>query len=189
MPINPVPVSGSTVRPTTPPTEHTHPTKPQPAMDPPAYTATLTNGDSHLPTPPPPTKRTILEMRALILGNAAILRPRKRDDDIHLILAKHTSPRQASAEEVPPQQHYAFLVQRKVTETDIQIMLKGEPRDSIEEALEWMLERTQTVVGEVLARHGTHTSGGCCMECARSINPRTRAGAVVAAAMGNAASR
>ncbi|KAK0928633.1 hypothetical protein LTR29_017305 [Friedmanniomyces endolithicus] len=117
-------------------------------MDPPAYTATLTNGDSHLPTPSPAPRRSILEMRALILDNAAILRPRKRDDAIHLILAKHTSPRQASAEEVPLQQHYAFLVQRKVTDTEIQIMLKGEPRDSIEEALEWMLERTQTVVGE-----------------------------------------
>ncbi|TKA69174.1 hypothetical protein B0A55_09579, partial [Friedmanniomyces simplex] len=112
-------------------------------MDPPAYTATLTNGDSTIPTPSPPAKRNILEMRALILGNAAILRPRKRDDDIHLIVAKHKS-RQESAEEIPLEQHYAFLVQRKATETDINIVLKGEPRDTIEEALEWMLDRTET---------------------------------------------
>jgi len=111
---------------------------------PPAYSATPANGSSTVPTPAPP-KRNILEMRALILGNAEIMKPRKRDDDMQLIVAKH-APRQESAEEIPVEQHYAFLVQRKCTETDINIVLRGEPRDTIEEALEWMLNRTETIM-------------------------------------------
>ncbi|KAK5695492.1 hypothetical protein LTR97_009001 [Elasticomyces elasticus] len=150
-----------------------------PFMDPPAYTATPTNGSSTLHTPAAPARRNVLEMRALILGNAAILKPRKRDDEIQLIVARHKSP-QHSAEEVPLVQHYAFLVQRKYNETDINIVLKGEPRDTIEEALEWMLERTETVMEEMLLRHGTHVSGGCCLDCGRSLNPRQRPLASVA---------
>ncbi|KAK4896051.1 hypothetical protein LTR27_005908 [Elasticomyces elasticus] len=150
-----------------------------PFMDPPAYTATPTNGSSTLHTPAPPARRNILEMRALILGNAAILKPRKRDERCELVVAKHASP-QYSAEEVPLVQHYAFLVQRKYNETDINIVLKGEPRDTIEEALEWMLERTETVIEEMLLRHGTHVSGGCCLDCGRTLNPRQRPMASVA---------
>ncbi|KAK3079221.1 hypothetical protein LTR53_020604, partial [Teratosphaeriaceae sp. CCFEE 6253] len=79
---------------------------------PPAYTATPTNGTSTVPTRVPAARRSILEMRALILGNAEVFKPRKRHDTISLIVAKHAS-RQESAEEIPLEQHYAFLVQRK----------------------------------------------------------------------------
>lgn len=146
-------------------------------VDPPAYTATPTNGSSTVPTPIAPTTRSVTETRALILGNAAVLKPRKRDEEIHLIIAKHQQA-QPSAEELPLVQHYAFLVQRKATETDINIVMKGEPRDTIEEALEWMLDRTEAVMEEMLLRHGTHVSSGCCIDCGRALNPRSRPSAV-----------
>jgi hypothetical protein len=143
-------------------------------MDPPAYTATPTEGSSIVPTPVAPRVRTIPETRALILGNAAVLKPRDRDDEIHLIVAKHAQP-QHSAEELVLDQHYAFLVMRRYKEIDVQIVLKGEPKDTIEEALEWMLDKTQTVMEEVLLRHGTHATTSCCINCSRTLRSTRQA--------------
>ena len=118
------------------------------------------------------THRSITDTRALILGNAYILRPRRsRGDaeDISLIVARHTQP-VPSAEETPLRQHYAFLVTRKNNSQGIEIVVKGMPRDTIEEALEWMLERTEDLVQEMLARHGRQIDSlGCCLECSRAV--------------------
>ena len=120
----------------------------------------------------PPTHRSITDTRALILGNAYILRPRRsRGDaeDISLIVARHTHP-VPSAEETPLCQHYAFLVTRKNNSQDIEIVVKGMPRDTVEEALEWMLERTEDIIQEMLARHGRQIDTiGCCLECSRAV--------------------
>lgn len=149
------------------------------ASAPPAYTATA---DSHSPVHTPPSRptRSVQDLRSLILGNAAILKPRERDDPVELIVAKHQpSIYQPSAEEPPPAiSHYAFLVMRKPKEFDIHIVLKGEPRDSIEEALEFLLERTQTVMEEMLLKHGRHMDSGCCVACGRSLRPDRRERAV-----------
>ncbi|KAI6892645.1 hypothetical protein KC334_g13268, partial [Hortaea werneckii] len=45
--------------------------------------------------------------------------------------------------------HYALLVKRTYSKKDVGIILKGEPRDSVEEALEWILERTETQIHEM----------------------------------------
>jgi len=129
---------------------------------PPAYTP---NASSALPC-----RRSVNDTRALILGNAAILRPRKlKDEDIELIVAKRRSP-QASAEEVPLVQHYAFLVSRRTGEEDINIIVKGQPKDTIEEALEWMLDRTETIMEQMLLKHGRNIDSlGCCIACSRAV--------------------
>lgn len=133
------------------------------AMNPPAYTATASSAIS-------PSRRSIQDTRALILGNAAILKPRKvKDEDIELIVVKRRG-RQESAEEVPLEQHYAFLVTRKANENDINIVVKGQPKDTIEEALEWMLDRTETIMEKMLTTHGKNVESlGCCFECIRVL--------------------
>jgi len=132
-------------------------------MDPPSYSessATLvTTGTS--------ARRSIQDIRTLILGNATVLKPRKNTEPVELIVAKRKLP-QASAEEAARESHYAFLVTRSATDKDIEILLKSKPQDTIEEALEEMLDRSQTLMEEVLLRHGQHsTSTGCCIECTR----------------------
>jgi hypothetical protein len=137
-----------------------HPTT---TMNPPAYTPTA-------PALVPIPRRSIQDTRALILGNAAIIKPRKRSEEpIELVVAKHKTP-QASAEEVAVVSHYAFLVCRKSGEKEIDIILKGKPRDTVEEALEEMLDRTEGLMEEVLLRHGKHAESlGCCIECSRAV--------------------
>ena len=137
---------------------------------PPAYSAS-----APAVTAAPPTQhahRSIADTRSLILGNAYILRPRRsRGDaeDISLIVARHKQP-VPSAEEAPLSQHYAFIVTRKNNSPDIEIVVKGMPRDTVEEALEWMLERTEDIVQEMLMRHGRHIDSlGCCLECNRAV--------------------
>ncbi|TKA26429.1 hypothetical protein B0A50_05265 [Salinomyces thailandicus] len=116
---------------------------------PPAYTPRALS-----PLQPLQPRRSAADTRALILGNAAVLRPRRtKDEDIELIVTKRRGI-QASAEELVIDQHYAFLVSRKTGELDINIILKGQPRDTVEEALEWMLDRTETVLGQMLVQHG-----------------------------------
>ncbi|KAK5125786.1 hypothetical protein LTR85_012062 [Meristemomyces frigidus] len=106
------------------------------------------------------------------MGNAYILRPRRsRGDaeDIELIVARHRGP-QASAEEVQLEQHYAFLVTKKPNQQDIEIIVKGQPRDTIEEALDYILERTEDLMQEMLLRHGKQIDSlGCCLACTRAI--------------------
>ena len=137
---------------------------------PPAYSASAP-AIVAVPTPQP-FQRSIADIRALILGNAYILRPRRsRGDaeDISLIVARHTHP-VSSAEEAPLCQHYAFLVTRKNNSQDIEIVVKGLPRDTVEEALEWMLGRTEDIIQEMLARHGRQIDSiGCCIECSRAV--------------------
>ncbi|KAK5115261.1 hypothetical protein LTR62_001461 [Meristemomyces frigidus] len=138
-------------------------------MDPPAYTINPSAGNTTVPTPVS-SKRTITDLRAIILGNAQVIKPRQREDEIQLIVAKQVGP-QDSAEEIPLTQHYAFLVMRKFKEQEIQIILKGEPQSSIDEALEWLADRTESVVADILQRHGVHATSGCCRDCSRTLRP------------------
>lgn len=76
--------------------------------------------------------------------------------------------RQASiaAEPTPQRQqgkHYAALVSR--SSASLQLILRGEPQETIEEALEWLLDRTEIVVAAMLDRHAKQTPSGCCKVC------------------------
>lgn len=59
--------------------------------------------------------------------------------------------------------HYAALVARG--SIAIQQVLRGEPQETIEEALEWLLDRTEIIVAEMLEKHGKQMGSGCCMAC------------------------
>lgn len=59
--------------------------------------------------------------------------------------------------------HYAALVARGTGQ--IQQILRGEAQDTVEEALEWLLDRTEIIVAEMLDKHGKQMTSGCCMGC------------------------
>lgn len=40
--------------------------------------------------------------------------------------------------------------------------VQGEPRDTVEEALEWMLERTECMMHDIVVRHGRPDPGDTC---------------------------
>lgn len=63
--------------------------------------------------------------------------------------------------------HFAALVARG--KAQVQQILRGEPQDTIEEALEWLLDRTEMAVAETLDRHGKQMTSGCCMACDRAL--------------------
>lgn len=82
--------------------------------------------------------------------------------------------RQASvaAEPTPTRQqgkHYAALVSRSSSalhsSSGLHLILRGEPQDTIEEALEWLLDRTEIIVAEMLERHAKQLPSGCCGRC------------------------
>ena len=48
--------------------------------------------------------------------------------------------------------HYALLVRRGDYPQETKVIIKGEPRVAVEEALEWMLERTASMVHDLAVR-------------------------------------
>lgn len=127
---------------------------------PPAYTPTE-------PAARTTTKRSIEDTRALILSNAQIIKPRvKIDGSITLVVGK-TGPPASTAAQRQQGKHYAALVARGTQQ--IQQILRGEPQDTIEEALEWLLDRTENVITEMLDRHGKQMTTGCCVSCDKSL--------------------
>ena len=158
-------------------------------MDPPAYTATI-------PAPPTTTRRAIEDTRALILANAAVLKPRsKTNEQVELIIGKTRNaadvlatsqrtrsftsqlsnvtirisdgPAAASSSNNSPERrasenggartagrHYAVLVYRTSTggSQGFSMLLTGEPQDTVEEALEWMLDKTEMEITEMLSK-------------------------------------
>ena len=140
-------------------------------MDPPAY----------VPSAP---KRSIHDLRTQILANGAMLKPKQNanrpsDDHIELVIAKtpdHSSAASmekrtmtrggstfevASSSAAHPGKHYAVLCQRSYSKQDVKIIIKGEPRDTAEEALEWMLEKTECLMHDMIVRHGRPASDVC----------------------------
>ncbi|KAK5124665.1 hypothetical protein LTR85_001378 [Meristemomyces frigidus] len=130
---------------------------------------------------PPPSynpARSIQDLRAQILANGSIMKPRQNterpsDDHLELVVAKYgagppssagMSEKQAAAAAYNQQpsasssstggKHYAILLQRSYTKKDVRIVVKGEPRDTIEEALEWLLERTELEIHNMVVKHG-----------------------------------
>ncbi|KAI6835718.1 hypothetical protein KC332_g16406 [Hortaea werneckii] len=127
-----------------------------------------------------PSPRSIEGLRAQILANGSLLRPksdphhsgRSSGDHIELVVAKLTAaaatkpgaPAATASGAPTADKHYALLVQRTYSKKDVGIILKGEPRDSVEEALQWILERTETQIHEMVSRYGRTSSGdGCCV--------------------------
>ncbi|KAK0267522.1 hypothetical protein LTR35_016252 [Friedmanniomyces endolithicus] len=133
--------------------------------------------------PPPayPTHLTIPDLRAQIIANSTIIYPHREvtkaaDSHLELVVAKahQASPAGAhgtgkyvitvggpsthAAATGPAASygavHYAVLVRRSYEKEDIKMLIKGQPRDSVEGALEWMLERTERDVHDLVVRYG-----------------------------------
>jgi len=135
-------------------------------MEPPAYSESSSSSNALLENPPRSSThhRSIQDTRELILGNANIWRPRKTTEPIELVVARHkeeTSSRES---------HYVFLVTRNPMEKDVEILLKSKPRDTIEEALDELLARSEVLIADVLLRHGRYVhETGCCTECREGL--------------------
>ncbi|KAK1071754.1 hypothetical protein LTR12_017908 [Friedmanniomyces endolithicus] len=137
--------------------------------------------------PPPayPTHLTIPDLRAQIIANSTIIYPHREvtkaaDSHLELIVAKahQASPAgaqgtgkhvisvggpstHAAATGSPSSHsavHYAVLVRRSYDKDDIKILIKGQPQENVEGALEWMLERTERDVHDLVVRHGRAVS-------------------------------
>ena len=142
--------------------------------EPPAYTPQASSTSPFLP------KRPIQETRALILANAEVIKPRKKDWNIDLVVARtkappprslQTSLMGADTENATPtvEKHFAVLLHRGEQATEIIVLIEGQPQNSIEEALEYVLEKTEVVLQQMLVTHGRRADGFCCTTCARSV--------------------
>ncbi|KAK5170128.1 uncharacterized protein LTR77_004712 [Saxophila tyrrhenica] len=60
--------------------------------------------------------------------------------------------------------HYAALVSKSMDtrSTGTEVIILGEPQNTVEEALEWMLDRTEIVITEMLANHRKEAQVTCC---------------------------
>ena len=57
--------------------------------------------------------------------------------------------------------HYAVLMRRSGTSKAVKIIVQGEPKGTVEEALECMLERTEMVMHDMVVRYGRPDNDGC----------------------------
>ncbi|KAK0337508.1 hypothetical protein LTR91_015764 [Friedmanniomyces endolithicus] len=133
--------------------------------------------------PPPayPTHLTIPDLRAQIIANSTIIYPHREvtkaaDSHLELVVAKahqatpvgaHGTGKHVVTVGGPSTHaaatgslsshgtiHYAVLVRRSYDKDDIKILIKGQPQDNVVGALEWMLERTERDVHDLVVRCG-----------------------------------
>ena len=57
--------------------------------------------------------------------------------------------------------HYAVLLKRNVGSKTIKIIMRGELKDTVEEALEWMLHQTELLVHDLVVQNGKIDDDGC----------------------------
>ena len=67
----------------------------------------------------------------------------------------------SSTSSVQEGKHYAVLMRRSGGSKTVRIILQGEPKGTVEEALEWMLERTEMLMHDLVVRHGRPDNGTC----------------------------
>lgn len=65
--------------------------------------------------------------------------------------------------------HYASLVAKELQTRTIEVIILGEPQDTVEEALEWLLDRSEIVVTEMLANHRKQALTTCCRSCGNAL--------------------
>ena len=124
-----------------------------------------------LPPQSAPPRRSISDLRAQIFANAGFIKP---DLDLELIVAKvikapdgarmrfrqaYLNALTAAYDEhepaavsssTQPGKYYAVLFQRRTHRTDMMIIRQSATRDTAEEAMEDMLERTERVIHTML---------------------------------------
>lgn len=154
-------------------------------MEPPAYAPPEATQPYH-------QSRSITDLRAQIIANASVIRPKNEvhkssADHVELIVAltpvtkaapavqSHmkaihsqaglnapTDLTTASSSSATQGKHYAVLIQRG-SGMSINIIKQGEPRDTVEEALEWMLAYTEKILHNSVVQHGRPAKDTCAM--------------------------
>ncbi|KAK3673473.1 hypothetical protein LTR78_006707 [Recurvomyces mirabilis] len=158
-------------------------------MDLPTYETAAASSSSAVITPqglPSHFTRTIQDLRTQIIANASCFKPkynndRAATDHLEIVVAKAPATMSIADEKeavragapqnvaIPFSQgsmagkHYAVLVKRSSSDREVRIVIKGEPRDSVEQALEWMLDRTEMAIHEHILRYGRNEKDGCCV--------------------------
>lgn len=59
--------------------------------------------------------------------------------------------------------HYAVLIRRNGSGQKIRIIIKGHAKNTVEEALEWMLEKTEMIMHDLVVQNGKQDDGDCVM--------------------------
>lgn len=57
--------------------------------------------------------------------------------------------------------HYAVLVRRHGSGQKIRIIIKGHAKSTVEEALEWMLEKTEMIMHDMVVQNGRQDEADC----------------------------
>jgi len=150
------------------------------AMDPPAYTA---------PSAAAPTRshRSISDLRSQIIANTSVLHPsrndeRSRADHIEVVVARLPDPSapdsypdekvvpRAQATTVIPAEsssaanagkHYALLIRRSLSRTEVNIIFRCAPQDTTELALEQILLETERLMHLHVVQYGKAAKDGC----------------------------
>ena len=83
-------------------------------------------------------------------------------DEINSVSTPPTAKRSSSSTSPANDgKHYAVLVKRNPGGKTVKILVKGEPKDTVEEALEWMLERTEMMLHDLVVRFGKPDEESC----------------------------
>lgn len=82
-----------------------------------------------------------------------------------------TARRPSGAAMYPSGKHYAAVVARSTDPqvSKIDMIIQGEPQDTVEDALESLLEDSQIVVTEMLANHRKQAFPSCCRACGQAM--------------------
>lgn len=79
--------------------------------------------------------------------------------------------RPSAAAAYPPGKHYAAVVARSTDPqvAKIDMVLQGEPQDTVEDALESLLDDSQGLVTDMLANHRKQVLPVCCRACGQAL--------------------
>ena len=84
--------------------------------------------------------------------------PSKINKSLQASAADRPTPSSSSDEG----KHYAVLIKR-ASGSKINVIIQGEPKDTVEEAFEWMLEQTEMVLHDMVVKKGRPADEECCI--------------------------
>lgn len=136
-------------------------------MDPPAYDATVSVAAS------PGNQRTLQDLREQIIVNGQLMMSKRNPNPVEVLLAMIPSDTNDSDYIRHAGKHYALLTTPShKTDPRIQIVYKGEPRATAEEALINLLEKLETMVHEVFVKNYSAPAEGMNTSVARWLSGR-----------------
>ncbi|WPG99268.1 Hypothetical protein R9X50_00208000 [Acrodontium crateriforme] len=138
-------------------------------MDPPSYDAAVAAPAPapHEPSPSPASaalpapRRTFQDIRKQILINGQLMLQRNNQSLVEVLLAMVPPGTNESSEIANASKHYALLTTPShKSDNRIHILLRGEPRDTVEEAMIQLLEKLEMMVHDVYVKNFSTPSEG-----------------------------